>query len=659
MAATADKKSTSFDVNLKDGVSGPAVDAARALVSLKESMDNDTAALREMQKAMRTLQSAAHVDIDTYRTLKQTIDNKSASVVAAQAQYIKLGGTFEKIKRQVPPKLPEPPKVPDPPPVNKYQQLAEVAKGMPGPLGRVIGLFEKFSKLVGGRLIAAGLIAIAAGLVAVTVATGKAITNLYSYAVAQGNARRSELLRLEGLGKMWGTLGAYMRLASDKATDLQAGIDRVSASSALSRDQVARYGVQLQTMGLRGKAWESALEGMSMKAAVQGDAQAQMFAAWAQGLALTGGSVERLTEKVRRQIGGIAKAQMLDADVQSQKLGENFSRMFATVKIEGLLKAKASLYSMLDQSTASGKALAGILGRLVQPMVDAMSRALPVVKAFFQDMIIWELGLEIAYQRLRVAFLKAFKKGEWKKLLDECTGPVTIAIGALATAALVYGIPALWSLAGAAAGAAMSLAGLVVEAALVAAPFLLAGAAIWGAFQIVKQLWDLFSEDIDFGLLWKQFKADVSSIKWGDIGRAIMQGIADAIIPRPVMDALNSVAKTVVGGFKRLLGIASPSKVFAALGEQIPAGLVEGIDRGDPKVKQSMSGMASVPTSSVVPQARPLGAAAGGGAQRGGSVTIQELHVHSAAADAKGIVQDLRRELEALLTELALTMGAV
>lgn len=668
-----DQQSVSYDVNLKDGVSGPAVDAANALKSLKSSMDSDTAALREMQRAMKTLQSAATVDIETYKKLKGAIDDKQSSIVHAQGAYIKLGGTFEKaikparsfaaeVKKAAAELKQVAPAVQAVEPEIKsaalsMSDLSEVAKGMPGPLGRVVSMFERFSKLVGGKMIAAGIVAIAVGLVALTVSTAKAAMNLYSYAVAQGNARRSELLRLEGMGKLWTATAAYYGLAATSANELQAGLDRVSSKSALGRDKLAQYGEQLYKMGLRGKNWESALEGMSMKAVVQGDAQAQMFASWAAGLALTGGSVEKLTDKVRRQIGGIATAMLLDADVQSQKLHENFAKLFTSIKTESLLKAQAALYSMLDQGTASGHALAGILGRLVQPMVDAMTRALPIVKAFFQDMIIWELGLEIGYQRLRIAFLKAFNKGEWKKLIDECSGPAMSAIYALGAAALYFGVPALLALGDMAAAAAISMGALALEAAIAAAPFLLVGAAIWGAVEIVKQMWDLLSEDIDFGMLWEQMKTDMAAIKWGDLGISIIEAIAEAMVPGPVLDSMKSMGTAAVKSFKSLLGIASPSKVFLGLGETVPEGFAQGIDKGGPKVRQSVSGMASVPTSTAAPKVPGTGAANSGG-KSGGSVTINELHVHSSSGDAKGLAQDLRRELEAVLMDLALTMGA-
>ena len=641
-------QTASYAVELDERMSGPAAKAATALTDLRSTIDRDTKALTEMQKAMRNLQGGTSVNIQQYRQLKAAIDAKKSSIAQAQSAYLSLGGSFSRAAQ----------------PARAFKdrmtELTQAAQQMPGPLGRLVGLFDKFARLVGGRLIAAGLLAIAAGVVAVTVATTKAVVNLYSYATAQANARRAELLRLEGLGKLWTAVGSYYGLAATSGKQLQGIIDRVSASSAIGRDQIARYSEQLYKMGLRGKNLESALEGMAIKASVQGEEQANMFAQWAAGAALTGGSVDRLTAKVKAQIGGIAKAQMLDANVQAQKLRERFAAMFDAIKIDGLLKARASLYSLLDQSTASGRALASILGRIVQPMVDAMAAALPRVKAFFQDLIIWELGVEISYLRLRNAFLRAFNRGEWRKLADECTMPMIIAIGALGSAALYFGVPALIALVPAALSAAGSLAITAASAVAAAAPFLLAGAAIWGLVEIVTQLWDLFHEEIDFPKLWQQLKTDLGSIDWGQLGKDIILGLAGSIVPGPVLDSLKSVASATVDGFKKLFGIASPSRVFAELGATLPEGLSVGIDEGNAKVNQSVGGMVSVPTRSQVPSAAP--AAAGGPSTRtsGGNVTIQELHVHlrDAADNARGIAEGLRRELVVVLQDIVIEMGA-
>lgn len=89
-----------FAVELKDQVSGPARTASNALSSLQERINADTAALRQMQAAMRAMQQSTSVDINAFKSLRAQIDMKKASIASANAEYIKLGGTFQQVKPQ-------------------------------------------------------------------------------------------------------------------------------------------------------------------------------------------------------------------------------------------------------------------------------------------------------------------------------------------------------------------------------------------------------------------------------------------------------------------------------------------------------------------------------------------------------------------------------
>ena len=50
--------SATFEINLEDGTSGAAEHASNALSRLRRSIDADTKALAEMQRAMRTCRAA-------------------------------------------------------------------------------------------------------------------------------------------------------------------------------------------------------------------------------------------------------------------------------------------------------------------------------------------------------------------------------------------------------------------------------------------------------------------------------------------------------------------------------------------------------------------------------------------------------------------------
>lgn len=679
----ATDNTATYGIEVEDGVSGPTEAAASALDKLKSAMDRDTAALAQLQKAMRNLKAGGESTTEQVGKLQATIDATKSRIAKAQAAYLDLGGGVTRTGRSV---------------ANFRERMAGLQtqmQQMPGAMGRAVGMWDRFAKTVGGGWVAAGILGTVAALGALGVATVKLSSDLVEYVTATQNARRTEGLRLEGLTRQWSAVAATYGLAKMAGADLQSGIDRIAASTSLSREQVARYGQQLYTMGLRGKAWESALEGMTIKAATQGEAQAGMFASWAAGTALMGGSVERMTARVKDRLGGLARAQLLDANVQTVKLRENFDSMFRKIDVEPLLKAKASLYEMLSQSTASGRYLSDLLGRIVQPMLDAVTAAIPKIKVFFQSLIILALKAEIEWLHMSNAVADAFSAERWGKIWDDWVAPIGKAKDALLALALVatvraapqilvalytmtiktWGlVAALWETAAAGTAAFVSMARSAIlaipslwasaaalwanaaAALAVAAPFVLWTAAVFLLIKVLrglKQIWD----EIDFGLFWKQVKADWESFDIASLGVAIIDGIAEGLSnPGKIFDALKGIAGKIVDVFTGDLEISSPSKVFERLGAEIPAGTAVGIERGRGEVADAMALTTPAPVSAGTPAASKSTPSGGG---RG--VTIMGgIHVHGAGTDtdAKRIALDVKRELEAILENVALTMGA-
>ena len=624
-------------IELEDQVSGAAESAAGALKRLRDQIDADKRALSQMQGALRNLKDGALVDTKAFKQLQDQITAKKSAIAQAQQSFISLGGTFTKSSgssRGLQAKLAE---------------LAKQASIMPGPLGSLATAFQRFSAMVGGGGIAVGIIAITAALTALTVASVTATAALARYGVAQADARRSELLRIEGLTKVRNWYG----LAAGNANEMQQAIDRVSASSALGRDQIAAYSDQLYRMGLRGENLSAALEGVAIKASTQGEAQANMFAEWAAGAALTGQSVRRLADDVKTRLGGIAAKQMLSLTVQAQKQHEAFAALFTGLNIEPFLKAKKSINDLFSQSTASGRALKQLLTLLVQPLVDAATSAAPLIKRFFQGMILGAQGLVIAFLRARRAFLQTFDLQGFKGI-------------DLATAAIYVGVAAVAALA----------TGLIIAAGALtvfAAPFLLAATAIWSVINTGRLLYQL----------WKE-------IDWTDLGRSIWQGIVSGLKGGAawVVDAVTSIGEAASGAFKAALGIHSPSKAFAELGAAIPAGVTVGVQAGTPAARQAVDAMIKPPTvaklslvsaapvapraavaSDPISRAPRVDPAATSTApvappprgQRPGAssanVTINELHVHATSDRPHELARDIKREIETVLEGALLQMG--
>lgn len=619
-------QSADFRIGLTDDVSGPAATAAGALERLRSQLDADKRALTQMQAAMKNLKGGTVVYADQVRKLQEDIAGKKSAIAEAQSSFIALGGTFTKTGasgRSFEARL---------------AALAKQSAVLPGPLNGLITRFHALSVAVGGGGIALGILAIVAALSALVIGTTAAIAALARYGVAQADARRTELLRIEGLTKVRNWYG----LAAGNAVEMQQAIDKVSASSALGRDQIAQYSDQLYRMGLRGQNLSDALEGVAIKASTQGEAQANMFAQWAAGAALTGGSVRRLADDVKARLGGIAEKQMLSLTVQAEKLREANAALFSGLNIEPFLKARKAVNDLFSQSTAGGRALKQLLTLVIQPLVNAATDALPLIKHFFQGMILGGQRLVIAFLEVRNAFKRAFGGNDITKGID--LGIVALNAGKVAAAALATALIV--------AGAA---------AVTFAAPFLLAVTALWSVINTGRLLYQL----------WKE-------IDWTDLGRSIWQGIVGGLKAGTqwVIDAITTIGQSASAAFKAALGIHSPSKLFANLGAAIPAGITVGVEQGTPAARRAVAGVVVPPnvatahaavrdpsagapriSEPAAPAARaPSDKAAK--ASAGTTVTINELHVHAKSDKPRDLALDVKRALEDVLEGALIQSGA-
>ena len=97
----------------------------------------------------------------------------------------------------------------------------------------------------------------------------------------------------------------------------------------------------------------------------------------------------------------------------------------------------------------------------------------------------------------------------------------------------------------------------------------------------------------------------VGTMVWSPLGWGRLTGELTALaasLPAPVRDAL---------------GIRSPSRVFAELGRQLPAGMAVGIEGGTDRVRSAVNDMVAVPS---------LAQSAG---MRGRSgPLVEQLHIH-------------------------------
>jgi phage-related protein len=101
----------------------------------------------------------------------------------------------------------------------------------------------------------------------------------------------------------------------------------------------------------------------------------------------------------------------------------------------------------------------------------------------------------------------------------------------------------------------------------------------------------------------------------GQIVDGLIQGLRGAW--GRLTGELSALAASLPGPVRDALGIRSPSRVFAELGRQLPAGMAVGIEGGTDRVRSAVNDMVAVPS------------VAGAGGLRGRSgPLVGELHIH-------------------------------
>lgn len=591
-----------FAMDLEGDLESGSVDATRALEALYKSIDRDEKALKGMNMAMKRLQAGNVMNVNQFRALKDQIDQTTKRIAQSQSAILGLGGSAKAPRRSTQQLR------------DSLAELTKQAQGLGGPLGGVGSKMTALRSMLAGGAMALGALAIAAAFVALTAAAIASVAALTKYGVAQADARRSELLRLEGMTKMRSMLG----LVPGNAKEIQNAIDGVAASTAAGREEVAGFANQLYKAGLRGDNLSQALEAVAIKATTQGDEAARAFAGLASGIALSGGSVKALANNVKARLGGVAAAQMLSLTVQSKKLRESWDALFNGLKIEPFLQALKSITNLFAANTVTGRALRGIMTTMIQPLINAFTFLEPIIRGFFQGMVIGMLLLQNGMLRLALWFKRTFGTSGLLKHLD------------LGEAAMYAGVAVVGLLA-----TAFATLGAVI--ALAVAPV----AAVLGAFGGIGYA---AAAAFDY----------VTSIDWGKLGSSIVDGVIGGIGRKAaaLYQSVKDLGNNAMKALRDALDIHSPSREFAKIGAQIPAGVEQGVDKGTPSVETAVSDMVDVPSSA------PRGK---GGPSAGGATIVFEegaIVIQTDAKTAPGIAQDIAAALERLLSGVSIQMGA-
>lgn len=319
--------------------------------------------------------------------------------------------------------------------------------------------------------------------------------------------------------------------------------------------------------------------------------------------ALEDAAVEAATLKFGPEFG----KQMLALDQQSKRFSANLAGTFGGLKIEKLLGGFQKLIALFDVSTESGATMKFLFESIFQPMIDGAAAAMPKIERLFLHMEILALKAFIALKPWsdEIAFVG-------KLLLFGAAvvgGVLLVALGLVAAA----------------------IAGVVLGLTLAGAAF---GAVIYAVYKFV----DVVS-DVIVGLI-----TDFSGY-----GGRLIQGFVDGITAggAAVVKAVTGVVGGGIAAAKNLLGIASPSKVFAGIGDFTAQGFAEGVEGGSGDARSALEDMVAPPKAG--------GAGEGGGAKFGGVVI--NIHISGRGESDDGIVAKFREVVLDIFEGDALAMG--
>lgn len=305
-----------------------------------------------------------------------------------------------------------------------------------------------------------------------------------------------------------------------------------------------------------------------------------------------------------------------------EKLKKNTDGLFGGLKINKLLDGFEDLVDLFDETSVTGKAIKVVFESLFQPLIDGVTAFVPKMRTAF-------IQAEILVLKALIA-IKPY--GSQILLVAKIMGVILLAAIGLVVAAMAVGVAIM--------------------------------IAFWTAVIKVGQAMQAATEAvIGFGKGVVDYFQNTSLTQ---IGTDLITGLANGILGAgpAVLKALSGVVGGAIDSAKKLLGIASPSKVFAEIGMNTAEGMAVGVEGGTGGVQGSLDALVSPPVppappleSLVAPPAAPAQASGGSGSApslAGATFIFQGVQ---GAEDAVGRFEELlTRFAEGNLTQLG---GAV
>lgn len=537
-----------FPITLESNAKEVSKEAADAMEKLRASIEGSTNKIRALEQSQRLLKGS------TQEVIKAKTDLK-AKIVAEQAEVTKASLALNKMGKS-------------------YGELAQQAKKATAAETDAVKAESNHTK-EGNRLVAAlkgldivgrrtfrqmnelkeatggmsGATGIAlVGILAMTVAIVELVKRVGEAAIEIGKfIIESANMQRNMLLTQEGLLGS-----AKSASNFADQIDDIAKRVPLAKDEISKLGDELAAGGLQGDKLVDAMNAVAQTASAKGAAAGDKLKEKL--IASMGAGAKQARQAAEKQFGQLNSKKLLDLNVQGQRFKETMEGMTRDINLEPLLNGLQEILSIFDQSTVSGQAIHDLITMIGDGLSTAVGDSAPTVKTFLKQLLIYGLEGAIVFFQLKNRIRDAFgpETAGGISALDAALGIIKVSIGALVIA----------------------LVGL------------------YGAWRAITAL---------------------LSGGWIDVGKSIISGLVSGITggASELANAVTGLAGKVKDSFKNALGIHSPSTVFAEYGENVSAGVAQGVDKGAPAAQSAV-------TSMVGP---PSGGAAGGGGR-------PEVHVH-------------------------------
>lgn len=531
------------------------------------------------------------------------------------------------------------------------EKLRGALASVPGPLGKIgsaalapVQGFQKLSASVGssnaamllGATAAAGIVL---ALVAVAAAAVYATVKVAAWAVGLADSARNAALTQQAVEAMNPAIAAASPLfaALTDETGLGAAeLDDLTKSLTKAKVSAANMPAALRAAALA----ERAL-GKGGSAEFVAQLEAGKVAASA------------LSAEVSGKLGPIVAKQMRGLGAQSEKFKSNVSSLFGGLNIEPVLDGMQRLVALFDKNTVAGQTIKFLFESIFQPLIDQADHAAIVIEAF-------ALGFLIGLTKVYIAVKPAIKAVKEFFGFDDSSLSDTLDVAKVAGEAVAYvfvgfvaALAAVGAVIGIVVGQVFVVTGVI---AALAAGVVAAGVMIYDGF---VSAWHAV---VDF----------FSTLSLASIGTNIINGLIDGVVNMGpnFLNAITGVVGGAIKAVKSLLGIHSPSTVFAAIGDNTMGGYTEGVEEAAPEAQaataaamdptasaaklDALSGNLGAATASAAPAPAPASAASGGASVNLAGATFNLYGVEGA--------EDAERRIGELLTKImqgdAASLGA-